>query len=186
MHDGVIDRSREVVDRSNYIRLVNLHQRYEWTLRKPDALFELWCLTDNDSQKNLIQFLIEKFFHVDGKKLDEGCDVIANHVESIWGLTAQNTYLSAVCDNSKPDGSQMLIQGAKNRFSPNWRECNFYNSLPVAANEIKDNSNIVLIDDFIGTGDTICRKVKYLRQVIEKRKLSNISIYIASLVAMRF
>ena len=37
-----------------------------------------------------------------------------------------------------------------------------YNSLPTVAYNIQDNYNIVLIDDFIGTGDTICRKVNFL------------------------
>ena len=61
-----------------------------------------------------------------------------------------------------------------------------YNSLPVAANTLQNNYNIVLIDDFIGTGDTICKKVKYLLKTLHNRKIADYSIHIVSLAAMNF
>ena len=186
MNDSNINRAPQVIDVNDFCTLTKLHCEYEWLQYEPDALFELWCLTDNEEQKALIEFLIKNFLHINGKKLSEGCKTIAHHIESNWKLTEGDTFLSATCDNSKPDGSQSLIQNIKNKFSANWREFNFYNSLPVAVNNIPDNSNIVLIDDFIGTGNTMCKKVNYLISVIKKRKLQNVTIYVASLAAMNF
>lgn len=186
MNDSIINRASQVIDVNDFRILTRLHCEYEWLQDEPDALFELWCLTDNENQKKLIEFLIKEFLHINGKKLGDGCKMIAHHIESVWKLTVANTFLSATCDNSKPDGSQSIVQNIKNKFSSSWEESNFYNSLPVAANKIPSNSNIVLIDDFIGTGDTIGKKVNYLMSVIEKRKLQNITIYVASLAAMNF
>lgn len=187
MDNTVINRATQKIDVNDFRILTQLHKEYEWLQDEPDALFELWCLTDNDEQKKLIEFLIRNFLHINGRNLNDGCKHIALHIESCWKLTERNTFISATCDDSAPDGSQSLIQSLKNKFSTNWRESNFHNSLPVAMNTIPDNYNIVLVDDFIGTGDTIKnKKIKYVNSVISKRGLSNVTIYIVSLAAMHF
>src|ERR1035437_7063453 len=153
MNEAIINRATDKIDKKDFVTLTQLHMEYEWLKYEPEALFELWCLSDNDEQKDLIEFLIKNFSFIDGRKLAEGCKILSNRIESIWNLSADNTYLIATCDDRKPDGSQSIIQSLKNKFSVNWKESNFYNSLPIGANEIPDNSNILLIDDFIGTGD---------------------------------
>src|SRR5690606_3297410 len=103
-----------------------------------------------------------------------------------WNLNATNTFLLATCDDRKPDGSQALIQNLKNKFSYNWKESNFFNSLPIGANEIPSDSNVILVDDFIGTGDTISRKLAYVKKTIEERGLNGVFIKIVSLASMKF
>lgn len=186
MDNTVINRATQKIDVNDYVSLTKLNIEYEWLQYEPEALFELWCLAENEEQKRLIEFLIRNFLYINGKELDLGCRAIVNHIESKWGLTATNTLISATFDNSKPDGSQMIIQKIKNKLSENWRECMLYNSLPTVAYNIQDNYNIVLIDDFIGTGDTICRKVNFLLKKLTDRKVNNVSIYIVSLAAMNF
>ena len=63
-----------------------------------------------------------------------------------------------------------LLQNIKNKFAQRngWTEFSFINSLPVAANKINSGSNIILLDDFIGTGYTIVRKYRWLLKVLEK------------------
>ena len=160
--------------------------KYEWLQYEPDALFELWCLADNEEQKKLIEFLIHNFLYVNGKDLDWGCKSIVNQIEIGWGLTAENTIITATCNNSNPDGSQMILQRIKNKLSGEWREKMLYNSLPVAANVLQENNNIVMVDDFIGTGNTMYRKVNYLLEILSKRNIEKYSIYIVSIAAMNF
>lgn len=186
MNEGYLNRATKNIDKEDFITLTNLHLEYEWLRYESEALFELWCLSDNIDQKNLIKLLIINFCFIDSRKLNDGCKTISTHIERIWNLNADSTYLVATCDDRKPDGSQMLIQNLKNKFSKNWRESNFFNSITIGANEIKDFSTIVLVDDFIGTGDTIMRKLKYLIETIEKRSLRNINIKIVSFAAMDF
>lgn len=186
MENAVINRATQKIDVNDFRTLTQLHIKYEWLQEEPDALFDLWCLADREEQKRLIEFLIHNFLYINGKDLDHGCKSIVNQIEIEWGLTATNTIITATCDNSNPDGSQMILQKIKNKLSGYWREKMLYNSLPVAANELQKNYNIVLIDDFIGTGDTICKKVKYLLETLHKRKIEDYSIYIVSLAAMNF
>lgn len=186
MSDSEIKRANQKIDVNDFLKLTDLHLKYEWLQEEPDALFELWCMADNEEQKKLIEFLINNFLYINGKTLDLGCKAIVDQIESNWNLKATNTRISATCDNSKPDGSQMIVQKIKNKLSRDWRESMLFNSLPIAAHEVKDNFKIVLIDDFIGTGDTICRKVEYLVKILTERNIQNVAIYVISLAAMNF
>lgn len=186
MNETIINRANNRIDSVDFVKLTQLHMEFEWLNYEPEALFELWCLSDNNEQKDLIEHLIKNFSYIDGRKLIEASKNLSNQIESIWELKPSNTFLVATCGDDKPDGSQSIIQILKNKFSVNWKESNFYNSLPKGANEIPDNSNIILVDDFIGTGDTIDRKLKYLKSTIENRVLKGVTIKIISLAAMEF
>ncbi len=186
MNEEIVNRASGKIDVNDFVTLTKLHKEYKWLSYEPEALFELWCLSDNKDQKDLIEFLIKNFSFVDGQTLNEAGKSIAAQIETNWGLTSESTFLIATCDDKNPDGSQSIIQCLKNKFSMNWKESNFFNSLPIGANEIPDNSNVILTDDFIGTGDTIERKVKYMRSTIEKRQLTNVTVRTISLAAMEF
>lgn len=186
MSNEVINRATDKIDVDDFTRLTRLHIEHTWLTYEPQALFELWCLSENDEQKNIIEFLIKNFSYIDGRSLADGCQLIANHIQNIWNLDATNTFLLATCDDSKPDGSQTLIQNLKNKFSVNWKESNFFNSIVSGANEIPTDTNIILVDDFIGTGDTITRKLQYLNKKIAERGLNVISVKIVSLASMNF
>lgn len=186
MNDAIINRANNSFDAKDFAILTKLNLEFEWLTYEPEALYELWCLSDNNEQQHLIEHLIKNFSFIDGRKLNEASRALSAQIESVWNLKPNNTFLVATCGDAKPDGSQSIMQILKNKFSVNWKESNFYNSLPVGANEIPSNSNIVLVDDFIGTGDTISRKLKYLQSTIEKRELQNITIQIISLAAMAF
>ena len=186
MSNEVINRATDKIDVDDFTRLTRLHLDHVWLTYEPQALFELWCLSDNDEQKNIIEFLIKNFSYIDGRRLAEGSQAISNQIQNVWSLNATNTFLIATCDDSKPDGSQTLIQNLKNKFSIYWKESNFFNSIVSGANEIPTDSNIILVDDFIGTGDTITRKLEYLNKKITERGLNVISVKIVSLASMYF
>lgn len=186
MNELPLDRLNDKINNEDFSRLLNLHLKHTWLENVNKAVFELWCLTENENQKKLIEKLMSNFLHVDSYKLSKYGEIIAQTIENNWNLKADNTFLVAVCDEKEPDGSQMLIQSLKNKFSENWRGKNFYNSIVVGANEIKSDSNIILIDDFIGTGSTISRKVQYLRKTFTKRSISNYCVRIISIAAMEF
>lgn len=186
MNDIIINRSNTTIEVQDFVKLTQLHMEFEWLIYEPEALFELWCLSDNNEQKTLIEHLIRNFSFINARTLALSSQKIVNQIEIIWKLKPENSWLVATCGDNKPDGSQSLIQTLKNKFGINWKESNFYNSLTIGANEISDNSNIILIDDFIGSGDTIERKLKYLKTTINNRCLKNVTVRIISLAGMEF
>ena len=166
----------------------DLGLQYEWLITCDAGFMELWNSTGDDiNQKKLIFYLIHKFLYVDSNKADEFCGKIVHQITEEWGLQPRNTTITAVCDNSNPDGSQLMVQKLKNRFPFHWREFDFSNSLPEALyTKINSNDNLVICDDFVGTGSTIGRKTEYALKVISERELEDVKLYIVSFAAMQF
>jgi hypothetical protein len=182
--ENVLPRLEEKIDKNDFMRLLALHRKHKWLEDAQDGLFDLWTLADNDSQKKLIEGTLGNFTHVDSSEMNKIGKSVSNHIESVWGLTSKDTFLVAMSDDNRPDGSQAFIQSLKNKFSYSWKESNFFNSLPVAAHNIVDNSNVVLVDDFIGTGNTLTRKHKYITEKFTERNLKNVTIKVVTIATL--
>lgn len=181
-----IPRCKETLSRDEFYRLKNIHDENPWlAYENVLGFYELWKLTENEEQKELLEFLIENFSYVDLGKLREACKLIANQVENVWQLSPENTIVTAICDNAKPDGSQFFLQAMKNEYSFEWRN-SFYNAITNAVYEVKEHSNLVVIDDFIGTGNKVDRKITYVQNTLLSRGVADIRIYVCSLAAMGF
>ena len=167
--------------------LFDLGLQYDWLMTCDEGFMELWNSTGEDrNQKKLILYLIHKFLYVDSNKADEYCGEIVHQITEGWKLQPKNTTITAACDNSRPDGSQLMVQKLKNRFPYGWREFDYSNSLPEALYKINDKDNLVICDEFVGTGSKIKGKTEYALRVIRKRELENVHLYIVSFAAMQF
>lgn len=181
-----IPRCKKLLSRDEFFRLKNIHDESPWiAYENVLGLYELWELTDCENQKELLEFLISKFSYVDSDGVRDACKAIANQIQSVWELSSDNTIITAICDNTDPDGSQYILQAMKNKFSSNWRN-SFYNAITNAVHKVKCGFNLVIIDDFIGTGNTVARKVKYVRKTLDGLGIEGVSIYVCSLAAMNF
>ena len=59
MSDTIINRANSKIGASDFVKLTQLHLDYEWLTYEPEALFELWCLSENNEQQDLT--FIEQF-----------------------------------------------------------------------------------------------------------------------------
>ena len=167
--------------------LFELALKFPWICNREEAMLELWESTGNDeNQKRLIEYLIHQFLYVGSDMSLEFTKQIALQITKVWGLRPYNTYITAACDHSHPDGSQQMVQKIKNHFPFGWREYDFVNSLPEAVYKLHSNDCLVICDDFIGTGDTMTRKIDYAKKVINNKGLQNVQIYVVVVAAMAF
>lgn len=167
--------------------IFKLGLQYEWLITCDEGFMELWNSTGDDTnQKRLILYLMHNFLYVDTKKANEFCGLIVHQIIEVWRLLPKNTIITAACDNANPDGSQLMVQKLKNRFPFHWHEFDFVNSLPEAVRKLNSDDNLVICDDFVGTGLTMERKIKYAMKVISERQLDNVHIFMVSFAAMQF
>jgi hypothetical protein len=112
---------------------------------------------------------------------------VVEHIEKVWGLCPGNTKIVALSEGTEADGSQMFLQSLKNKFeAPGWTEANFINTLPVGMHKAVNGDNLVLVDDFIGTGSTAERKVKWLSNKLAERGIQNVKTYLVTTAGMKF
>ncbi len=183
-----MERSSRKIEHTDFIKLYDITKKQPWLEYESEALLELWNICDLGSEQDLILNLLERIKYLNSRDVDQQCKEIAKKIIFDWNLKPENTYLVATSKNSDADGSQSLLQLLKNKFAPNtgWTEKNFINSLPIGAYKIINNDNIILIDDFIGTGDTIIRKIEWVRKKLFQRGINQYNLMICALAAMEF
>lgn len=155
-----------------------------------EALIELWNLCEYKDEQKLIYQLLLNFLCLDSRKVKNYCKDISIHVCDEWGINSESTKIVALCDDNKPDGSQYLIQILKSKFADRngWTGNNFLNNsstIGQAPYRLKDDQNLILIDDFIGTGNTVRRRIKWLESKIKEKNKCNIKIFLVSLACMQ-
>jgi hypothetical protein len=173
MVEKSIPRAPELMNHSDFKDLLDLNLECPWIRSESDGLIELWNLCSKAEQRKLVGSLIRQFELVDSSKLKNYGEQIASMILNDWGAKHNKTRVVAVSDKSEADGSQAVLQSLKNKFASfdGWSEKCFINDLREAVNVAQDSWNIILIDDFIGTGKTIRRKVEwYLEELIKAKK----------------
>jgi hypoxanthine phosphoribosyltransferase len=182
-----ISRSEGVIDRDDYLKLFELSSKNDWLEEdsKQRALFDLWSLCQDQGEKLLIADLINRFNFVTHTQLDKYLLEWKSVILDLFGLTYSNTLICSINDKSKPDSSSAILYQLKSLFAENqWRSTNFIDGITYIPDRLSNNTAVVFVDDFIGTGDTINRKVKWINRVIEEKKLTNVAIYILSIGMM--
>lgn len=175
------------INETAFYDIYGILDRYPWLKHSMCPLLELWNLCDEKSQQELIKELFERFTYIDGYQLEK----VSNEIYSKtleWGFSPPNTYISAVADKDEVDGSIAGLQFLKNKFpsTEGWKEDYFYPTITKVAHATRSNDNIILFDDFIGSGKTIIRKTKYLLKTLDERSIKPASIKIITYAAMEF
>lgn len=181
--------SKKQMDPNEFNKLYKLIKKQIWLEDRYEELIELWNLCVNKREKNLIEDLLNRFVILNSEKIEKSCVKIATHICDVWNLEGKYTKIVAMCYGDKPDGSQYVIQYIKNKFAnkKGWREGDFINNLNtfgIVVYKAKGDQNVVLIDDFIGTGNTATRKCKWLIKKFRENNKKRVKIYVVSLACM--
>ncbi|WP_175781034.1 phosphoribosyltransferase-like protein [Burkholderia cenocepacia] len=173
------------IDHGLYRRIFDLVREKVWLESRDGQLINLLNVCDTERQQELIFDLIARFHYSGDADLRRSAANIAETIRATWGLVAADTKIIAIADKDEADGSQFLTQALRQHFSRDegWRGANFLGQITSVASVSSDIKNIVLVDDFIGTGTKISRKFAWT-----KKKLSEIGvacdIYMCSMAAM--
>ncbi len=183
----IIPRAKQRYSPDVFERMFNLCHTYKWLNDKSSEFCELWNMADDEEQILLIELMISKFTYVSPDDFDrEISQKIATQIVNKWRLTPENTVITAICDARDPDGSQVVVQTIKNKFPLTWGKDRIYANILEGVHTLTNGMSIVLVDDFIGTGKTICRKIKYVHDYCIKNHITDINIKVVALAMMNF
>ena len=185
-----LPKSSDKMNREDFIKLSDLLKIQIWLEDACWALVELWNLCEYKNEQNLLFELLRRFIFLNSKMVNKNSESISEIICDKWKLKSQSTIIVALCDDNKPDGSQYLIQILKSKFADRnaWTEKNFLNNsstIGQAPYRLKDDQNLILVDDFIGTGNTVRRRIKWLESKIKEKNKCNIKIFLVSLACMQ-
>jgi len=152
------------ISKKYFFKLYSLVEHQDWLLDKDEAFKDLWKECDNDDKKDLIIDLLNRFFFLRPKKREEIECIIFNELKDKFDLT-KSVFLP-LADQSRQDGSVWESYNFRQHFLQELSST-FYNDIK-GCQQCKSDSDIILIDDFIGSGDKIIKKIKYLNTLVQK------------------
>jgi hypothetical protein len=103
-----------------------------------------------------------------------------------WSLQPESTFFSCISDARSASSGQVVLNWAKQTLASkgDWQKSQFLTDCPTAAYSTTDDGAIVFVDDFIGTGQSLERKSKWVRERLADRNISGAKIYLVALTSM--
>ena len=147
---------------------------------KTDKLHQLVKILQNDDEIVLATDLIGRGFWFDQAQTIGSADAIALIMVNDWGLTSANTALIKADHLAKMGSADAALQSVRTALDESPGEFTGGNIIGgIAEGAASLLKNLVIIDDFIGTGEKVSKKIAWIRahEVIEH------NIYVATFVA---
>ena len=186
---------------SNYDfeQLTEMYFKNPWIRHKANHKgFEiLWSDYKTRKEKIVIKKLINSFNYVDFEQAELDFQPLLKSAIEEWQLTPKNAIFVAFKPHKYADGSNMFLSFLRpllSEIDDDWCEGNFYSKIAFGNERIKQGGNsafgielkkVVLIDDFIGTGQTAVNTYNSVKDIIASTKFE-IDLYILSLGGMNF
>ncbi len=163
-------------------------QAQPWLALKYEALECLWSLCEDFDEQRLITQLLHRFTYIEPGEFDNCLGAMTTIVVDEWKLQPDRTLIAALHNDDDADSSQLIAQALKKHFAglQGWSERHFFNSAFKAIHSANDGDNIVLVDDFVGTGNQANKVLASCIKSMGKLNKPNIKIFLLCIAAMEF
>lgn len=146
---------------TDFDRLYSLLKKQDWLVEKDEAFKNLWLECDCNDKKDLLIELLERFSFIKDKEQKSLEENLFNQVENVWKINLKESVFIPTSDGRTPDSSVWFIYSFRQHFLE-YLDAHFYDRITKCW-ECRPNNNLVLLDDFIGSGSTLIRKIAYLK-----------------------
>ncbi|PHQ72374.1 MAG: hypothetical protein COB93_00390 [Sneathiella sp.] len=160
----------------------------QWLETKYDALEDTLALCRNAGERQMLINLMHRFTYLQGSEFKHKIQEIRDIIINKWELSPDNTFIVALHNDALADSAQLVVQALKGSFAEllGWEEKNFINSMPTAAHKIGGDTNLVLVDEFVGTGHQCKRILKKCAEYLDKKGTKNVNIFLSVVSGMSF
>lgn len=159
-------------------RVYDILDRLSWIRDRESQLDELlYSLLQDDQERDLIEELLGKVIYLDDNESRSKTREIANHITDVWKCREEDTIIVGANKKEKADGSAVLLYGLRNVLG--WKEGRIILTCK-NIQDIPDVHNIVIADDFTGSGQRMHDIIEYVN-----RKLPEARIYFVSIGLMK-
>ncbi len=151
-----------------------------WLVDKKIQLYELLSFVETNRCQQMVLKLTRRIFYLDENNYFECLRNIYNKLFVEWNLPPKKTQIVAPTLESDPDSGQSVIQDFKVLLAENSNtETLLLNTINKCSKFATEYPNIVLLDEFSGTGSTLISRAELLHQRIKMEKNTDYNLYIA-------
>lgn len=184
MYGGRLSKRTGTLSIENFFFSVSLQLRYRWLWERSNKLDDTIekVVKPVDGAKRMFAKLIRRFRYVNLVQSQECVNAIARHIKETWSCDQNTTLIMPVCTKSskRPDGSYKMVYDLRSALG-GWNNEMLLNYFDANDTHIAFGCNVILCDDFIGSGSTMEKRINWI-----KTKMSpNAKLYVVSLACMR-
>ncbi|NKC19156.1 hypothetical protein CWC29_009930 [Pseudoalteromonas sp. S4498] len=157
------------LDEKSFKILFKLNEKQPWLNKKIDKVSNL-IFKDcaSDEQRKLVIDLLSRFTYISDLDFPKRIRAMADYITNLPGAEDSNTQILGMSANSDPDSADMILYNLKMPLQENgWTDHisskNFNRSRKKFNDEGSQHVNIVLVDEFVGSGQTVLGRIKTLK-----------------------
>jgi hypothetical protein len=129
---------------------------------------------------DVIQHILQSLRYCTSADIDVAAGIAADVIQNQWKLSPADTLLVGVAEPNKTCGSQLYVRALEVQLPIAWGNCIYPNF--VSAFKFRNGkANLVIVDDFIGTGKKVGDRIERLRN---NPKTSSFNIYVVAFAGM--
>lgn len=160
------NESKEVLE-----AMIQLSKEFPWLLSRSEQFIELYAsFCKNNAEKNLIVELIKRFYFLEDVEFSNSIKYLVEDIVTTPNLVDSETMIVSMTADESSDSGQFVLYFMKPFFEMHgWRKhitVNAFGKTYKTYNKYKDKrliKNIVIIDEFIGSGKTAFDRYKSIK-----------------------
>lgn len=162
---GELPRSVSRIGRAMFTTMLDMTASQPWLKDRQNPLIDLIDECEKENQQQLVFELLERFTFLDAPDFQKAIQGIADYIQITLGLGPDDATISASDNGKYSDSSQLVVYSLKAAQwnVPGWTTNSFVSNLSHLV-ESASKGNLVLVDEFVGTGETAEKKVNWLRK----------------------
>jgi hypothetical protein len=159
--------------KEQFSALMALFRKHDWLSSRAEVLTALMfddCASHDE--QTLIADLISRFKYVSAPEFVEKMNDLVLGIVTMPDLNPKETIIAAMAGDGSPDSSQALVQNIKVKLQRNgWGEALIVNTFGQIYRKSKDEGfarkNVILVDEFIGSGKTVIGRVAEINRTFK-------------------
>jgi len=152
--------------KEEYYKKTNLYIKQNWLIKKKEKLNELINFCETKDNKDLVFSLLDRFHYLNFETLALLLDDISEDIVVNSGFSEDTSQLLSLTYDDEADSSQRILDNIKNPlFEKGWRAIKTVNQFGKSRkNYVNGKTQIIIIDEFIGSGQTLRIRLDYLKK----------------------
>lgn len=178
-----------MLTRESFYTILRLTKKQPWLEGKNDILFNLLANEcDSEDKRSLLIELLDRFLYLSSDEFQKKLEELAESIVTDPELTDASTQVVAMAADSSSDSSQLILYGIKSILERcgwcNYKSINIFSKAYASYNKSGGTHyNIVLIDEFVGSGSTVINRVSEIERQFKNVIAPNLSIRVKVIVA---
>lgn len=163
-----MSKLKKHINREDLSKIFALYSRQPWLLDKEENFIELLLMCETAEHKRLILELLAEFHFLELKTLNNFLNLIADFIITDSGFSESTTQIAAITYDDEADSSQKILDYIKIPLhKQGWADIKTVNRFGATIKNYNEGkTQILFIDEFVGSGSTIVGRVKQLKNDI--------------------